>query len=130
MYENPNREKHIISHAHDFGAGGLTDSLIIGPKGKRGRLVDIELFNITEAFTADTTPGYVRVGTSGDADAYAEMSCGTAAIKAAYRASQNDTDAIINADLPADTAIYVDLVAPTGGMPAGIAGVAVVIDWA
>lgn len=111
---------------HDFGAGS-DDLAIKGPTGKKGRIVDIGVM-VTETFTATTTPGYVRLGTAADADAYAELGMGVAA-DTNYWNILDDTDAIIAADVPADTQIEVALVAPTGGTPAGIGWVNISVAW-
>lgn len=124
-YDNPSTVTFAFG-AHDFGAGAGALSFKL-PKGKRGRLVDVGVFNITEAFTNTTTPAYVRVGTASDADAYAQLDCGTAAISDT-RNTVDDTDAIIDADLPADTQIEVTFAAPTGGTPAGIGEAYVVVE--
>lgn len=111
---------------HDFGAGG--DALAIkGPVGKTGRLVDIGVA-VTETFNQVTTPGYVRLGTGADPDAYAELNMAAAADTDYYN-TQDDTDAIITETLPADTQIEVALVAPTGGTPAGIGHVHISVLW-
>jgi len=111
----------------DFGAGNTTHK-ILGPDGHTGRIVDIHL-DISETFTQVTTPGYLRVGTSTDADAYAELTLGTtAAINTALNfASQAAADKKTN--ITADSLVYVAGIAPTGGTPAGIAKVTVVVDW-
>jgi aldehyde:ferredoxin oxidoreductase len=114
--------------SHDFGAGAGATSFK-GPKGKSGVLRDIGVKDVTETFSNTTTAAFVRVGTSGDADAYAEANLGTTAATDTFVASHNDTDAIINRELPADTQIEVTYVAPTGGTPAGIGCPYVVVDW-
>lgn len=124
-YSNPKTVTYSLGE-HDFGAGG--DALAIkAPRGyENGRIVDVGVM-VTETFTADTTPGYVRLGTASDANAYAELNMGTAADTDYYN-TQDDTDAIISADVTSDQ-IEVALVAPTGGTPAGKGYVNIVIDW-
>jgi len=111
---------------HDFGAGG--DALAIkAPTGyENGYIVDVGVM-VTETFTADTTPGYVRLGTTSDADAYAELNMGTAADTDYYN-TQDDTDAIISAAVT-NSQIEVALVAPTGGTPAGKGHVNITVAW-
>lgn len=123
-YSNPTTVTYSV--LHDFGAGD--DALAIkAPRGfSRGRIRDVGVM-VTETFTADTTAGYVRLGTAADPDAYAELNMGTAADTDYYN-TQDDTDAIISADVTS-TQIEVALVAPTGGTPAGIGTVNIVIDW-
>jgi hypothetical protein len=138
MYDKPKRIRHYFS-SHDFGAGAFAGSLK-GPAGHKGRIADIGLSHITETFTNTTLPAYIRLGTSGDADKYAEFDCATAAATNTRVASQDDTDAFKNDDgtyaatteqavLPPDTQIEVTGTAPTGGTPAGIAEFFVDIDW-
>lgn len=124
-YDNPITITYSLGE-HDFGAGG--DALAIkGPTGKSGRLVDIGVM-VTETFTATTTAGFVRLGTAADPDAYAELNMATAA-DTDYWNIQDDTDAIIDKFLPADTQVEVALVAPTGGVPAGKGYVNITVDW-
>ncbi len=128
-YENPTRVSYNFG-SHDFGAGAGAHA-VKPPKGKKnGRVVDIHLGPISETFTQVTTPGYVRVGTTGDPDLYAELNCGAAALTDAYNLS--DAGSVnSNIDLVADSISQVEVtfVAPTGGTPAGIAVVTLVVDW-
>lgn len=128
-YDLPVRVSYCFP-VHDFGAGAGAHA-VKPPKGKkRGNVVDIQLFNITETFTQDTTPAYVRLGTSGDADKYAELNCGAAAATNAYNLSDaGSINSVIDLTADSITQVEVTFVAPTGGTPAGIAAVAVVIDW-
>lgn len=125
QYDNP-RTLVFQFGQHDFGAGAGALSFKL-PKGLRGRIVDVGVMNITETFTQVTTPAYVNVGTSADADAYASLNMGAAAATNTWN-TVDDTDAIINADIPADTQIEVTFVAPTGGTPAGIGTAFVVVN--
>jgi hypothetical protein len=124
-YDNPSTVTFSFG-AHDFGAGDGAKSFKL-PKGYRGRLIDVGITNITEAFTNTTTAGFVRVGTDADADKYAQLNAGTTGIGDTVN-TVDDTDAIIDPDLPADTQIEVALVAPTGGTPAGIGEAYVVVE--
>lgn len=127
-YSNPDRRCYNYGSI-DFGAGGEVVS-ITGPKGKRGRLIDIHV-SATETFNAVTTSAKVSVGTAADPDAYAELDVGTLADTDSISAEDgvSDTDAIIAEDIPADTQVEVTMVAPTGGTPAGMGHVQIVIDW-
>lgn len=123
-YDMPQRQTFIFP-AVDFGAGNSAHAFKL-PAGLKGTLVDVGVA-VTETFNQVTTPGYVRVGTTGDADAYAELNMAAAAATDFYN-TQDDTDAIISEALPADTQIEVACVAPTGGTPAGIGTVHIVVD--
>ena len=111
---------------HDFGAAGESLS-IKGPSGFAGELVGVQV-NATETFTAATTSGKVQVGTAADVDAYAELDLSTTADTNTV-SEATDTDAIIEASIPADTQVEVTLVAPTGGTPAGKGFVHITINW-
>lgn len=116
-----------LFQAQDIGNGNITE-VIAGRTGYRGHVRSIEVFNVTEAFNATTTPARVDVGiTAGDLDAYAiGGSFGTTAIAAA--ASPAVTDGVIGT-IPVSAGITITMYAPTGGTPAGIADVAVTIQY-
>lgn len=121
---------HPLVQTIDFGSvnfASATATSFKGPPGKRGRILDMGV-RVTTLFTAVTTPGYFNIGTAGDADAYASMAMGTAAATDTWNL-QDDADAIIDPDLPADTQIEVSYVAPTGGSPAGVGVPYVVVGW-
>jgi hypothetical protein len=121
----------------DAGAGGEVFA-VLGPKGKKGTLVDYGSQHVTEAFTATTLASFVSVGTVADADAYGdEISMATQAIDSGGRATNNiqrkGTAAyeaqFINKRLPADTPVALHVTAPTGGTPAGMAHFWMEIIW-
>lgn len=122
----------------DFGTAGEI-YYVRGPKGRKGKLVDYGVHHVAEAFTADTLPAYVSVGTAADADAYGEeLSMGTTALDAgsvSVRQSTRDEATIatyiLDAGLtmPADTKVGLHCTAPTGGTPAGMACPFMIIDW-
>jgi hypothetical protein len=127
-YSNPLTQCYDFE-PHDFGAGGDTHD-IKGPPGMKGRLRSVLLFQVTEAFTATTTPAFIRVGTAADADKFIEVSCATTAIDAVVSASPDPAVyAPADTEIAADTAVRVTFVAPTGGTPAGIGKVQACIDW-
>jgi hypothetical protein len=128
-YSNPDRRFYVFP-AVDYGAGDSAHSFR-GPKGKKGRLVDIHL-SATEAFNSTTTDGYTDIGTAADTNAYAHFVQGDLAATDSVCGTDGvtDTDWLIDANIPADTQVEVTCVAPTGGTPTGIATVTVVVDWA
>ena len=122
---NPRTVSYVIPGV-DFGAGDSAHA-IKAPKGKTaGVLLDVGVA-VSETFNAVSTQGFVRLGTAADPDAYAELQMGTAAATDFYN-TQDDTDAIIDADVSADQ-IEVACIAPLGGTPAGIGDVHITIDW-
>lgn len=129
-YDNPIFVTHNLGF-HDFGAGAGAMAIKPPPGCKRGHVVDIQL-DVRETFTQVTTPGFVRLGTAGDADKYAELNCGAAAITDAYNLKDSPGKAPAGSvDLEVDgiSQVEVALVAPTGGTPAGQAYVSIVMAW-
>jgi hypothetical protein len=110
--------------AKDFGAGNWTE-VIESPARYRGIVKAITLYDVTEVFSTDTTEASVNVGTAGDADAFA-----SSADLGALAADGSDcpalTDGVTKLIAPS-TAIQVQGIAPTGGVPTGIATVAVTV---
>lgn len=133
-YENPDRRTYMWP-GQDAGAGAISKT-IVGPKGKAGRVHDYGFLNVTTAFTADTTPCEVAVGDGSDADAYGEQfSMATQAIgggKTVRSAMESSKarDAMFPKQIPADTEVVLSASAPTGGVPAGVGDLYLVIDWA
>lgn len=113
----------------DFGAAaGATYYAIQGPPGHVGRIVDVGV-SIQEATVFATTLGIVEVGTADDPDAYAKLNIATGqAVKTMFN-TVDDTDAIISADVAADTDIVVKLTEGTGAGLAGQGVPFVIIDW-
>jgi hypothetical protein len=133
---------HYMFGMLDFGTAGEIFS-VIGPKGRKGKLVDYGVHSPVETFTATTLPAYVSVGSAADADLYAEeLSMGTLADQAGGKSArttatdpttlyENGNVYMLEAaySLPADTAICLHCTAPTGGTPAGMAYPFMIIDW-
>jgi len=113
----------------DFGAAaGATTHRIAGPKGKKGRLIEVGVC-VSEATVFATTLGIVEVGNASDSDAYAKLNIATATALNATFNSDDDTDAILSADIPADTTLLVKLTEGTGAGLAGQGNPYVIIDW-
>ena len=151
FYDDAIREVYDLPSAA-FGA--TTDSAsIIGPKGRRGVVRDIEV-RITAAMVGTTTVPEVRVGTAASANEYARFRLGTAAGTGygtgVQRASQVGGNTLIDGTpsfedftghvvlgstqvaasvIPADVAAVITRQAGTGGTPAGTGVVRVTIDW-
>jgi len=113
----------------DFGAAaGATTHSLGGPSGMKGRLVEVGVA-ATEVFVTATTLAHVQVGTSADLDAYAKLNIPTASADNTVINSGDDTDAIIDADIPADTCVHVTLTEGTGASLTGQGYPYVIIDW-
>lgn len=137
-YERPLVKSYGFT-LHDFGAGAAAFAIRRAANTRFASILDIELAEITETFTATTTSAFVRIGTAADADKFAEFDCALAAATDA-RSVEDDTDAIkaagelIDMDNDGDAAaslaqLEVTFVAPTGGTPAGIAVPIITIAW-
>jgi len=124
-YSIPNVVTYTFS-AIDFGAGNSATAIKAPGGAGDGVILDIGVA-VTETFNQVTTPGYVRIGTASDADAFAQLNMAAAAATD-YFNTQDDTDAIIDQTVP-NTQLEVAFVAPTGGTPAGIGTVNIVIAW-
>lgn len=128
-YEAPFRQSYAFP-AVNFGSTTLKK--IRGPKGMTGKVVSIHAY-VTTLFTAVTTEGAIALGSdaSTNKDIYASMGMSTTAALAT-RESSNVTGAIKTGSTSfatKDTDIFVNFVAPTGGSPAGVADVNIVIEW-
>ena len=114
----------------DFGGGAAATRIIRGPKGRRGRVRRVGLA-VIEAFAVNTQTGFVRVGTAADPDAYAELIVpdGTA-VSTWFDSEHNDTDAIKDLEIPADSDVHIDYVNGTDGTAVTGQGDTVVeIEW-
>lgn len=115
----------------DYGAGDVTRYIRIPRGATFGRILEVN-HDVTETFTNTTTAGATKIGRSGSLAAYLSIPLGVTATGASYglrdvaatvlatpwRKSSNDISELI-----------VTCLAPTGGTPAGIALVTVVIGW-
>lgn len=127
-YDNPQTCMYNFPNM-DFGAAaGATTHRIAGPAGKVGRLKEIGVV-VSEATVFATTLGSVAVGIAADTDEYGILNIPTASALNAVVHSGVDTDAIIDADIAADTAILVTLTEGTGAGLAGQGYPYVIIDW-
>ncbi len=128
-YDNP-RSLNYDFATMDFGAatGSPTVHKIAGPAGKQGRVIEVGVVT-SEATVFATTLGTVEVGTSADADAFAKLNIATGTATNTKFNTGDDTDAIISADIAADTLVYVTLTEGTGSGLTGQGAPYVIIDW-
>lgn len=127
-YDDP-----IHGHYHwdtfDFGGDADATYYISGPAGCKGKLISIGA-STSEEFACSVTAAGVLVGVNGNTDAYAQMNIpDETAVNTVYN-SGDDTDAIISADIAADTQVVVTLTQSVdGAADAGKAAVDIFIDW-
>lgn len=126
-YDNPISVTYNFA-AVDFGAGDKTRK-IKPPQGKvSGRVADIHLA-ATEVFNQVTTQAYARIGDGTDDDKYAELPIGALAANASLAAAKSNLYGSFNLDVDGVTELELNMIAPTGGTPSGIADVAVTVEW-
>jgi hypothetical protein len=106
---------------------------IRGPKGARGRIINVGVF-VTTAFVGTTTAGKLRIGDGVTVNKYTDMDMGAAgagtAAAATVRLSDNRLfDKSPDGGIAVDSAVVITPVAPVGGAPAGVGDVAVTINW-
>ena len=146
-YDNPIVETYL-QPSTAFGAA--TESFqYIGPKGKKGRVRDMDIF-VTATMVGTTTVPEIQVGAAQGTFEYGRFRLGTTAIlgyvqTAPFRASVvggntlfDDTPVfedfvghvkLQTAQIPADTAFFITRTAGTGGAPAGTGPSRVMIEW-
>lgn len=133
-YENPKRRIYSFNKVTFDG----TARYIQGPKGKRGRVVEVTAAPTT-AFAGATTVGQVNVDDGVTAGKFAQLNMGTLAAQTAVGAVAvcSDYASGLNSQpatgpyvyTPADTPVKITPVAPTGAGAAGAADIFVVVDW-
>jgi hypothetical protein len=147
-YDIPQRETYV-QPTSAFGA--TTESMrIIGPKGKKGKVIDFGI-DITTAMVGTTSVPELAVGTAQGDSTYGRFRLGTTiaagygvgAQRATVVGGNTVTDDSPSFDdyvghvkltppaisIPADTQIFISRVAGVGGAPAGAGASYVIIDW-
>ena len=115
--------------SQDMGNGTPTVFSFKGPKGKKGTIIDVGI-EVTETFACDSTEASFQVGTTGDAAAYCKLNIPDGTALTDTFNIQDDTDAIIDEALPADTQIEcTPVVGVDSGTEAGIGYPYVVVAW-
>ncbi len=112
----------------DFGASNV-ETIIITPANRRGKVIDVNLFEITESFTSTTTAANVSVGDGSDIDEFGVTDDFVDGTASQNFTSYNDSFGSADFDIiePADL-VTITCVAATGGSPdAGIGRVNVTI---
>jgi len=138
-YDNPLTISYSLG-LQDIAAAGAAFAIAV-PSGKtRCRIEDIHVA-VTETFNGVTTNAFIRIGTAADADRYAELDMQAAAATDGYNiadAPAADTplkdighggSGVIDIGQEVITQLEVATIANTGGTPAGIGHVTVVVSW-
>jgi hypothetical protein len=143
-YANPQVE--VLSLVNqNFGNSTLTFNYV-GPKGREGHVEDI-VADITADMVGTTAVPEIDVGTASGDTTYARYRLGTAAgtgygtgVHRAQQEAWTGNPPIVLSDfanhlalnkarIPKDTNFVITLKAGTGGSPAGVANVYLVIKW-
>lgn len=130
-YDNP--KSFTLSLTGVNFASGAGARKVRLPKGYEARVADIVISGTT-LFTAVTTAGLVRLGLVGEAARFAEFSAGTLAagetIAATNQAGALKVDSVSRQGIviPKDTDVLINIVAPTGGTPAGVGDIHILFD--
>ena len=98
----------------DFGGGAAEVLSFRMPTGYTGKILKIGV-SITETFANDSTEANFQVGTAADNDAYAKLNIADGAADEDFYDETDDTNAILAADIPADTLIEINLTNGTDG---------------
>ena len=113
----------------DMGNGTPTVFSFKGPTGKKGTIVDVGI-EVTETFACDSTEASFQVGTTGDANAYCQLNITDGTLLTDTFNIQDDTNAIIDEALPANTQIEcTPVVGVDAGTEAGGGYPYVVVAW-
>jgi hypothetical protein len=134
-YDKPNRMKYSFG-VFDFGGAADDAFAVKGPKGKAGRLWDYGVEGTVEVFNGGTITPKIAVGTAADPDAYGDelvlhglADQSATSIRALYHEqAAGFAAAMLNRELPADTAVVVTCTVATGS-PTGQGVPFVIIDW-
>ena len=115
--------------SQDMGNGTPTVFSFKGPKGKKGTIIDVGI-EVTETCACDSTEASFQVGTTGDADAYCKLNITDGTALTDTFNIQDDSDAIIDEAIPADTQIEcTPVVGVDSGTEAGMGYPYVVVAW-
>jgi|GEM_PF-4337766 len=139
-YDN-GRVTSYLFQGVDFGDTGDASEVIMPPKdgpnttnpgaGRRGRVVGVSLFNISETFVGTTSGAAIQVGDGSDADLYFDSGNTTlAGSSPAVNTGLWLPDDGSKVDIPGgETAVTVTFVDAVGGSITGIADVLLEIEW-
>lgn len=98
----------ICLPSFDFGGGAAETMSFRIPDEMSAELIKIGVM-VTETFATDTTTGSVQLGTAADADAYAKLVIPDGTADNDCFDETDDTDAIISANISANSLVRVTL---------------------
>ena len=128
-YSNPVTTRIQSGASQDMGNGTPTVFSFKGPTGMKGTIIDVGI-EVTETFACDSTEASFQVGTGADQNAYCQLNITDGTALTDTFNIQDDTNAIIDEALPADTQIEcTPVVGVDSGTEAGIGYPYVVVEW-
>jgi hypothetical protein len=129
-YSNPERIQYTLAAVTTTDAGA-TIATINGPKGKSGRIAEINAYITTTHVLGTGTKTAINVGHGSGDDLTAMASWAVPAGTAPIVLSGSGTTGALkpNFRLPADTAIKVNTIQNATGSPAGVVVYSIAIDW-
>lgn len=123
----------------DLGGGSDFTFKVRGPKGKAGRIVDVGVYGVTEAFNGDTLDPKVKVGTLTDDDYYvddfplgkAAVDSGGKSLMTTYAPADPTLTGtyLLHKEIPADGVVSCVFMAATGANLTGHASCYIDIQW-
>jgi len=129
-YDNPYRVQEYRFPSIDFGTGSDIAKTIEVPDGRRGKVRNIRLEDVTEDFAGSTSDAGVQVGDGSDADKYYDTGLvldETVDIADLAYLDLDDDGAKVDIEGGRST-VTVTFVAAVGS-PTGIASIVVEIEW-
>ena len=114
-------ERHFMRATlpnYDFGATADEEYSFRLPTGFRAKLIKVGVM-VTEDFVSTSTNAFVQLGTAADNDAYAQLEVANGASDIDCYDETDDTDAIISAEIAANTLLEVNLLQAYAGSPTG-----------
>ncbi len=138
-YDNPMRITYYFG-LHDFAAGNLASAISIPNGVEMGRIEEMHV-SVTEVFNEVSSAAFLRIGTAGDADHYAELDMGAAAATNGYGIADDATPADVLKDIGHGGKgvfhiaqenigqLEVTTLQNTGGTPTGIGHLSITVAW-
>lgn len=120
--------------AINFVSGAGASKIPVPRGAKQARVLDLQI-TATTTFTQTTTPGLVQIGDGTTANKFAQLSAGATA--AGSTITGNDTGGVFLSEYIAQNYnsgaglhdLTMTVVAPTGGSPAGVGTINVIMAW-
>jgi hypothetical protein len=119
----------IVESASVYGVdfdGSNIASILATPASRRAKCIEVQIYDTSEAFVDDTTPGYVAIGDGSDIDEFGRTDDIVDGLAGQVFTSYDGTFGSADFDIiEAGDQVTVTCVAGTGTLAAGIAKVAV-----